>query len=180
MRRCWRSYGPLYWRMVLENRDAALYPPASLYLLPAENAVVGPDTMPTHGYYRWQYGPVWLAPPDREIAEVSFSLQNDDSGSGKALRGNVAIDFQCMGYSSILMKQPQVKPDGAWHTLKLDPGIRALRSHAFTSRWQMKFSSVHGRAGQDPRGRQLPGELHAGSGRHVASMASRTVATGRE
>jgi TolB-like protein len=133
------KYGPLYWRMVLENRDATLHPPCSLYLLPAEMATVGPDTAPTHGYYKWQYGPVWLAPPDREIAEVSFSLEDDGSGRDKALGGNMAIDFKCMGYTSILMKQPQVKPDGTWHTLKLDPGIRALQTYAFTNRWQMKF-----------------------------------------
>src|SRR5262249_34557858 len=68
------KYEPLYWRMVGENRDAAFYPPVGLHVLSAASETVGPETRPTHG--AWQY-PLWLAPPDREIAEASFLLQDD-------------------------------------------------------------------------------------------------------
>lgn len=134
------KYGPLYWRWVLEDRDAALYPPTSVHLLPAEGAAVGPETPPTHGYCKWRSNRIWLAPPDREIAEVSFSLEDDGSPGIKAMKGKAIIDFMCMGFQSILMKQPQVAPDGAWHSLKLDPGIRALHTYTNTDRWQVKFT----------------------------------------
>jgi TolB-like protein len=138
------KYGPLYWRLVLENRDAAFYPPCSVHLLPPAQAEVDPDTRPTHGYHKWiegGAGNVWLAPPDREIAEVSFSLEDDGSPHIKELDGKAAINFICPGYLSILgLMQPQVKPDGAWHTVKFDPGIRALQIHPFTKRWKMKFT----------------------------------------
>ena len=136
------KYEPLYWRMVLENRDATLYPPCSLHLLSAENAVVNPETAPTHGYYRWIPGgtfPVWLAPPGREIAEASFSLQDDGTKIPDVFKGKAQIDFVGKGYP--YHRIMQVKPDGTWHTLKFEPGIRALQTYvSFTNRWRIKFT----------------------------------------
>ena len=138
------TYEPLYWRLVLENRDATLYPPCSLHLLPAENATVGSDTAPTHGYCKWIPGgtfPIWLAPPSREFAEASFLLEDDGSKIPKEFKGKAQIDFVCKGYPSVLYKVLQVKPDGTWHTLKFAPGIRALETHVFhTNRWRVKFT----------------------------------------
>jgi TolB-like protein len=134
------NYRPLYCQLVLENRDATFYPPCALHLLSAENAAVDASTAPTHGSPQWQHGQVWLAPPDRELAEVSYALEDDGSEAIKQLGGKVQIDFTCMGFPSILWKMPQVKPDGTWHTLKFKPGIRALQTYVFTSRWQMKFT----------------------------------------
>jgi len=136
------KYEPLYWRMVLENRDATLHPPCSLHLLPAAGATVGPNTPPTHGYYRWIPGgtfPVWLAPPDREIGEASFSLDDDGTKIPDSFQGKAQIDFVGKGFS--YRKMMQVKPDGTWHTLKFETGIRALETHVSqTSRWQIKFT----------------------------------------
>ncbi len=136
------KYEPLYWRMVLENRDATLYPPRGLHLLSADSSTVGPDTAPTHGYYKWiQDGtsPLWLAPPDREIAEASFSLQDDGTKIPDVFKGKAQIIFAGKGYS--YQKRMQVKPDGTWHTLKFEPGIRALGTYvSSTSRWQINFT----------------------------------------
>ncbi len=130
-----QDYEPLYWHMVTTNRDATLYPPVGLHVLSAEGEVVGRETKPTHG---WSYRPIWLAPPDREIAEASFALEDDGTKIPDVYKGKVTISFICKGYP--WFKATQVKPDGMWHTLKFEPGIRALDTPvSFTNRWKIKF-----------------------------------------
>jgi TolB-like protein len=137
-----RAYGPIYWRMVLENRDAALYPPTTLHVLPAESTTAGPDAAPTHGFHKWQHGQVWLAPPDCEFAEVGFSMSGHSSGETRTINdGKVQIDFNSPpGDNSLLFEILQVKPDGAPHVLKLEPGVRVIQTYVHhTDRWKMNF-----------------------------------------
>ena len=119
---------PLYWRFVLENRDATLYPPCTLRLLDAGGETVGPDTPPTHGYEKWQGGRIWLAPPGHELAEVRYSLGAHSSGTTRTIGdGKLQVDFSSPeGYHSLLFNLVQVKPDGEWHVLKFDPGLRGV------------------------------------------------------
>ena len=136
-----QKYEPLYWHMVGTNHDATLYPAVGVHVLSAEGEAVGPETKPTHGW--WQH-PTWLAPPDREIAEASFSLEDDGTKIPDIYKGKVSIGFVFKGYPSF--KATQVKPDGMWHTLKFEPGIRALDTHvSFTSRWHIKFACAPAR-----------------------------------
>ena len=134
---------PRYWEMVADNRDATLYPPGSLHLISAGGETVGPDTEPTHGYYRWQGGPIWLAPPDHEIAQIEFSLGGKRPEAVWNIQDwKAQIDFSDpRGYQSLLFKILQVKADGTPHVLKLDPGIRAVKTYVHrTERWQLKFT----------------------------------------
>jgi TolB-like protein len=150
------KYEPLYWQMVRENRDAALYPVAGVHVLSADGEAVGPETKPTHGFF-WY--PIWLAPPDQEIAEARFSLEDDGTKIPDQMKGKAQIDFRCKGNPSFetlpsqvpaksgesLIQTPtfkamQVKPDGTWHTVKFEPGTRAIETVVFAAnRWQIKF-----------------------------------------
>ena len=128
-----------YWRLVLENRDRTLYPGTVHLLSPGETVDV--KTEPTHGYYKWNDWRFWLAPPDREIAKVSYRVGRPDTFDPSKINRPVQIDFSSPdGCHSLLFEMVEVVPDGKWHELRLDKGIRAIKTYVFRdNRWQMRF-----------------------------------------
>ena len=133
-----------YWDMVRENRDRTLYPGTITVLSP--DATVDAETGPTHGHHEWSTTRFWLAPPDFEIARVHYRVAGPQVAPPNPRRpanpdAPVQIDFSSPeGTRSQLFEIIKVKPDNEWHELKLDPGIRALKTYVFhNDRWQMRF-----------------------------------------
>jgi hypothetical protein len=141
---------------VLENRDAALYPPETLHVLPEQGATVGHDTKP---HYKGRQGfPVWLAPPGLEFAQVRYALQPPTPGkwqtplTGPSGPREGSVSFKCMARPDIQLEFVRVKPDGAWRVLDFKPGIRALDTYvSMTDHWQMQFSLRKWSPGRTPQ-----------------------------
>jgi len=137
--------GSEYWDMVRENRDRTLYPGTIIVISHGET--VDAKTAPTHGYYKWKNARrFWLAPPDYEIAKVSYRVavpvvdQSPNAGN-RDTDLPVQFDFRSPESShSQLFKHVKVKRDGKWQELNLDKGIRAINSYVHhDDRWQMRF-----------------------------------------
>ena len=128
-----------YWRLVRENRDRTLYP-GTVHLL-SHGETVDAKTEPTHGYYKWHDHRFWLAPPDHEIAKVSYRVGSPATFDPTKINRPPQIDFSSPeGYHSLLFEIVKVAPDGKWHELKLDRGVRAIKTYVFhDTRWQMRF-----------------------------------------
>ncbi len=140
--RVWGKYRPLYWRFVRQNRDSSLYPPLAVHAIPPKGMTVGPDTEPTHGFFKRQ--PFWLAPPGKEIAGITISV---DCDAGKPIRGHDSVQVEWnepgIGFAVGRRGVKQLKIGGGWQTARfeLEPGIRAVRTHVFVSpKWQMTFA----------------------------------------
>lgn len=133
-----------YWNMVRENRDRTLYPGTICVIAPGETVDV--RTKPTHGYFKWSTYRFWLAPSDYEIASVKYRVGGPHVGRPDPRRpldpnAPVQIDiFSADGNHSQLFEIVKVNPDGEWDEMKLEKGIRAIKTHAFhDERWQMRF-----------------------------------------
>ena len=132
--RVWGAYQGLYYQRVRESRDAALYPPVSLVVLSPEGGTFGAKTEPTHGFYK--YAPMWLAPPGKEIARVSVSLDGElsaDGPQGKA--GSVQVFEPGVGFTGGHWWRLKFDPAAGRSTVDLDlkPGIRILKMDTFVS-----------------------------------------------
>lgn len=135
--------GSKYWSMVRENRDRTLYP--GTIIVVSHGETVDAKTAPTHGYYKWKSARrFWLAPPDYEIAKVSYRVavaDDQDAGSQSDSNAPVQFDFSSPeGIHSQLFKLIKVKRDGKWQDLKFGKGIRAIKTYVHhDDRWQMRF-----------------------------------------
>ncbi|NQT85455.1 hypothetical protein HQ560_01745, partial [bacterium] len=100
-----KRYEALYWRFVLEDRDATLYPPAAVHLLSAKDATARPGAKPTHS---GGHGINWLAPPGHVIAQVRFVLRpaapaaKPQQGRRKP-RSPYSVRLMCPGYHDLLL-----------------------------------------------------------------------------
>jgi len=130
--RVWGKYRPLYWRFVRENRDYELYPPMSIYAIPPEGATVGPDTEPTHGYYKRP--PIWLAPPGKEIAELAVSVDTGTAESG-GRPGYVDIQWREPGIRKPYHGTKKFTKGIGWQTVRFraERGVRVAQVYLFRS-----------------------------------------------
>ena len=138
--RVWGKYRPLYWRFVRQNRDSSLYPPLAVHAIPPKGMTVGPDTEPTHGFFKRQ--PFWLAAPDREIAELAVSVDTDSLESGEE-HGYVEIQWRDPTTQKPIHGIRKFPKGTGAQTVRFraEPGARVAGVHVFgTPSWQVAIT----------------------------------------
>ncbi len=122
------KYTPLYWQFVRENRDIALCPFREVFRIP-QNGIADIKIEPNEGEGHTSY---WenrycIAPPDKEIAEVSFNINTDsafvnEDGSSRTILAHAL--------EPVINTNPsrELRSNNGWKRINFEikPGDRAL------------------------------------------------------
>jgi len=134
--RIWGRYKPLYYRFLRQNRDSSLCPPIGAFRIPPDGVVL--DEQKIAEYYQdphntYQNVVNFLAPPNREIAKISVTVNTDTARHANEHRQLKYIQVDFVKDPGVPGACRQVKPNTGWQTIEYEMthGVRYTRMIIF-------------------------------------------------